>query len=200
MEKKTWTTLLLALAAAFVISGCGSEKKVEDISETTIGISGKGVITEVSVETFDKSFYSGPEVKAMAEEEVQAYNSSVGGENIRILEFEASGDTAKIKMEYQDYQAYSDYKWETLFAGTVEKANEEGMQLDVLLTDLSENKKISKTDILSMGKRMIVILQEPISVQTSGRITHISDNVEVTGKRTAKVTDVESPAYIIFKK
>ena len=80
------------------------------------------------------------------------------------------------------------------------EAYEAGLDFDITLTSTQEDGgQIGKEEILKMGDYGIIILEEPVKVETASKILYTSDNVEVLSGKSAKVTETEEAAYLIIK-
>ena len=99
--------------------------------------------------------------------------------------------TESVELPQYRRDDYSKFNNVTLFTGDVLEAYQAGYDFagkfqsvekgQVTATDVTGN------DILNSYNYGIVILTEPILVTVPGNIVYASDNVEITGKKTARV-------------
>lgn len=193
-----------------LMTGC---TKFEPQSDA-VSIDKKGQITRAFV---DDSFvdesnqpYDVEEIQAMMEDELETYNSKFGVDHITlekcvledgVLTIQIICDQAKY---YQDYCSYfnDDYTTEEddveFFAGTVGEASDFDFKASFQTAD---GESADASQVLANKKYKVVVLNEPIEVRTPGAIQYVSDNVEMLGKKQAKVqeSDQLERAYIIYK-
>ena len=165
----------LAVLIMGLLSGC---EKFEP-EETAISVDNKGQVVSYVKESFDKDYY------------ILDYNTAGGTENVKKKKFEVKDQNAELTMSYATGDDYSKFNNVTLFTGDVLEAYQAGYDFagkfqsvekgQVTATDVTGN------DILNSYNYGIVILTEPILVTVPGNIVYASDNVEITGKKTARV-------------
>lgn len=192
-----------------LLMGCSKFEPKED----AISVDKKGKITRVFADEFvDTSGqpYDVQEIQEMMEQELNLYNRKFGVDHVLleeclledgILTIRITCDEAKY---YADYCSYYNDDFTTeeedveFFAGLVEEAKD--YDFDAAFVD-SNGTAADAEQILSNGKARVVILNEPILVATPGTIQYVSDNVEILGKRQARVAaeDQLKRAYIIYK-
>ncbi len=183
------------LAAALLMAGCN---KFEP-TESTIFITSEGEVKSAIMESFEKSYYDFEELSEEVEKEVKSYCLDVNQEDVITVESLTEENYAvALFMNYRtvgDYEAFNEV---LLFNGTYEEAilaghipgdlyDAEGVQADVSKEELAKLK--------------VIVTEESINVQTSGRIKYVSNNVTVVDKKLAKALEagVTHPAFILYK-
>ncbi|HIV90081.1 MAG TPA: hypothetical protein H9744_00110 [Candidatus Eisenbergiella stercoravium] len=191
-------TVLLLLAAALLLAGCGGNKSTEDV--TSLEFRKNGEVIHTIVEDFSASYYSLDELEAQVQEQVDAYNESAGSNRISVDSAEVTDGVITMVMTFRGAEDYSSFYRQALFCGTVLEAFNAGYDLDIeLVSAQEEGTTISRPDILEMGDRHIIVVREPIVVKPYADILYASAGVEVTGSREAAVTDSQALSYIIFR-
>lgn len=191
--------LLLAVTClTLLLCGCAFSK---DVDTTTIIIDKKGMVVESIVEDFDKDYYHADDLESMITREIQEYNSTAGGEKVKLDSFEQTEDGKQVKVEIQ-YGSADDYKQmneRELFCGTVSDAYNAGYEF-VSMTDQETGAAVSKEGVLELGSKKIVISEEALDIRVSGKITHVSEGVTVKDNKTATLPDDgESLSYVIYE-
>lgn len=199
--KKAGIWVLLTMMILSVM-GCGQAKAATPITENAVILSKDGSITGVYVDVFDREYYTTEGLEAMAREEADAFNQSVGAEKVSFDKIELDEDSVvKLYLKYTDSSAYADFNDTVFFAGTVAEAYSAGIDLDTKLTSLGkEEKTIGKDDLLQMGSSKLVVLKESAFVRLPGNATYVSDGASVTSvKNEIKANFDQDLIYIIYK-
>ena len=190
--------VLLLLAAAMLLAGCGGNKSTEDV--TSLEFKKNGEVVHTIVEDFSASYYSLEELESQVQAQVDEYNTNAGSQRIRVDSAEVTDSVITMVMTFEGAEDYSSFYRQALFCGTVKDAFNAGYDLDVQLASAqAEGASIGRQDILEMGERHIAVVREPIVVKTYADILYASGSVEVTGNREATVTDSQELSYIIFR-
>ena len=74
--------VLLLLAAALLLAGCGGNESTEDV--TSLDFRKNGEVVHTIVEDFSASYYSLEELQSEVQAQVDAYNKSAGKERITV--------------------------------------------------------------------------------------------------------------------
>ncbi|MCI8853949.1 MAG: hypothetical protein HFI31_08200 [Lachnospiraceae bacterium] len=192
-----------------LLAGCSKFEPKED----AISVDKKGKITRVFADEFlDESGqpYDVAEIQDMMERELGQYNRKFGVDHVLleeclvedgILTIRITCDEAKYYMDYCSYYN-DDFATEEddveFFVGTLGEAGD--YDFDASFVDTAGT-SVDGSQILSGGSGNVVILNEPVLVATPGAIQYVSDNVEILGKKQARVIPGEElkRAYIIYK-
>ena len=180
-----------------MISGCS--QKAFEADEDTIYVEDKGSVIGVIVEDCDKDYYNSEELESIINEEIAAYNESVGEGSVAIDTFEVKDKVVKVFTNYKTGIDYEEFNGVEFFSGTIAEALEAGYEFDTDLLDRN-GEKISKDELLEKKAYKVVILEEIITVQVDGKILYHSENTEVKADDKAYVIEeTEELAYIIYK-
>ncbi len=192
------TCLFMPVLFSALISGCS--KKTE-YNETTISISKKGVITNEINESFNKNYYSQDELKSMIEKEIAAYDILTGEKDrVKLEGIRVENGRAKVTMIYNSFSDYADFNKVDFFYGTVNDALSEGFTLDVTMKSTVDGSNVNKDDIVKLGSSHIIIISEPVLVESLSDILYVTANVEVLDKRHGRMSsDSSGRAYMILK-
>lgn len=181
----------LAVLMTGLLSGC--EKFSPE--ETAISVNKDGEIVSFITESFEKDYYRADELEASIDQAIYNYNEQVGGENIEKKKFEVKDQAAKLTINYASGEDYARFNGVTLFAGDVLGAYNVGYDFKGGFQSVDKGTVIAPVtgnEILNSYNYGIVILEENIEVKVPGNIVYVSDNVEVTGKKTARVASAKS--------
>lgn len=189
----------LILLTALLLTGC--QDKFEP-TESTIYITSKGAVRSALMESFDKEYYQLDELSEDVEKEVKAYCLDVNEEAVTVESLTMEGDEVRLFMNYQTVEDYAAFNKVLLFAGTVQEAIENGYELnDPLQADGDTAGNAVELDLEKDGDLKVIITEENLCVQTSGRIRYVSDNVTLVEKKLARTLEASEnhPAFIIYK-
>ena len=188
--KKKWN-LCVVLVLAMLCAGCG--QKFEP-TESTIFVTSKGVVKSAIMESFDKSYYDFDELYKSVEKEVKSYCLDKIEEVIKIT----SLTEVTLVMEYETAKDYADFNEVVLFSGTFAEAVKEGYLPNTLQDAEGMDAEI---DLEKQGNLKVLVTEESVYIQTSGKIKFVSDNVTVLDKKLAKAMEAGKthPAFVLYK-
>ncbi len=186
---------LLILSMAFLLSGCGQEFEP---TESTIYITSKGVVKNAIIESFDKSYYDFDELYDAVEKEVKAYCLDQNEEAVTITSLTKENNSVALLMDYQTVEDYVKFNEVVLFSGIFSEAAAKGY-LPEELYDVEGNSV--EVDLEELGDLKVVVSEESVCLQTSGKIKYVSDNVTIMDKKMARAMEagVTHPAFVLYK-
>ena len=185
----------LVLASAILLMGCG--QKFEP-TESTIFVTSKGVVKSAIMESFDKSYYDFDELYKSVEKEVKVYCLDNIEETVTLTSLTEENDSVTLLMDYQTVEDYANFNEVLLFSGTFAQAVAEGYLPD----NLHDVEGITaEIDLEKQGDLKVLVTEESVCIQTSGRIKFVSDNVTVLDKKLAKAMEAGKthPAFVLYK-
>jgi hypothetical protein len=185
----------LVLASAILLMGCG--QKFEP-TESTIFVTSKGVVKSAIMESFDKSYYDFDELYKSVEKEVKVYCLDNIEETVTLTSLTEENDSVTLLMDYQTVEDYANFNEVLLFSGTFAQAVAEGYLPDTLHDVEGITAEI---DLEKQGDLKVLVTEESVCIQTSGRIKFVSDNVTVLDKKLAKAMEAGKthPAFVLYK-
>ncbi len=184
-----------------------------DPQEDAVTVDKKGRVVRVFADEFlDEAgqAYDVEEIRAMMEQELSVYNRKFGVDHVileectwenGLLRIQIACDEAKYYVDYCGYYNDDFSTEETdveFFAGTVGEAGAYDFGVPFLDT---AGQAVEAGEVLENANSRVIILNEPILVETQGNILYTSNNVELLGKKQARVmaSDGLERAYIIYK-
>ena len=194
---RKWIAGILTVLCAVSFTGCGDAK---DTDITTIKVGKDKSLTGTIVEEFEKEYYDADDLKEYTLDAVAAYNAAGADRDVSVSKVEEKDGMVTLQMKYPTAEDYTGFNGKLFFTGTVAEAYESDMNLDVTLQDVAdENKTAGKSEILQMGEKNIVILQEDVAVEVPGRILYASDGTELLTTKRAIMHPGDGLAYLIYK-
>lgn len=186
---------LLILSMALLVSGCS--QKFEP-TESTIFITSKGLVQSAVIESFDKSYYDFDELYETVEKEVKSYCLDKNEEVVTINSLIEENNSVALLMDYQTAADYAEFNEILLFSGTFSEAAAVGY-LPEELYDVEGNSV--EVDLDKLGELKVVVTEESVCLQTSGKIKYVSDNVTILDKKLAKAMEAGKthPAFVLYK-
>ena len=186
---------LLILSMALLVSGCS--QKFEP-TESTIFITSKGLVQSAVIESFDKSYYDFDELYETVEKEVKSYCLDKNEEVVTINSLIEENNSVALLMDYQTVADYAEFNEILLFSGTFSEAAAVGY-LPEELYDVEGNSV--EVDLDNLGEVKVVVTEESVCLQTSGKIKYVSDNVTILDKKMAKAMEAGKthPAFVLYK-
>ncbi|NCB91154.1 MAG: hypothetical protein EOM40_01075 [Clostridia bacterium] len=179
-------SIALVLSAVVLLSGCG---KIEDVTESTVTVDEKGVVTEALVETFSSEQYDLTELESSVKELVDAYNKDAGKTQVTLKKTEVKDETAHVLMEYGTDDDYRGFNQVDFFAGTVKDAVKDEYSFSGDFTDKSGKDVSEGTVPDNCEDAKVVIIREPLCVLVPGTILYVSKNMEILGNDRARLVD-----------
>lgn len=206
MKKSTFRILLCG--CILLLGGC-AEKAPEnlaaaEVTEETLYLRSDGTVQSAYLEDFARDYYREAELKTFMQEMVERYNERSGGE-VTLAELTVSGGKASAVLNYDNLERYSDFNRD---AGTPEDqkiaetlTSEEAVArfgTESFYQAKNQKGNVSAKEALEGKKRLIVSVEGPIQVKTSGTILYYSAG-RLTDATTLAVGEDET-AVIVYKK
>lgn len=196
---KKISQIMLVIMATVMLVGCAGGNEVAEQGDS-IQIAKDGSITGMLTDVLDQSYYDSDELKTMIETEIAEANTTLGNQAVTLEDYECdSAGNVKVKVQYADSNAYTAFNGGTFYCGDAVTAKDtyglKGNFLDV------KDGKITTEDAVVSEDTTVVVLSENVNVSVPGKIVAITDNVEITGKKSASVSlnSEEELAYIVYK-
>lgn len=188
-------SLCLLLAGTILLTGCS--QKFEP-TQSTIFVTSKGTVKSAIMESFEEEYYNFEELKNDVEKMVQDYCKETSENAVVVESFTEENDAVTLMMQYETVQDYNDFNDMVLFSGTLLEAEDAGYipgelyDIEGQMVSLNEEEK---------GALKVIVTEESISIQTSGKIKCVSDNVTILDSKLAKALEagVEHPAFVVYK-
>ena len=181
--------LILAVLALCVLTGCSKFSP----KETAVSVGKEGTVTAAVIDTLDQSYYDGEELKASVEESVAEYNAGAGEDTITVEEFEIGEEKdVKLFMEYASYKDYAAFNNVDFYVGDITDGyNNGGYRFETTFCQVEKGEavegEIKREEIFAGANHPMVVFSESMAVEVPGEILYVSSNVEVTGKKSARM-------------
>ncbi|MBQ7955396.1 MAG: hypothetical protein IJ282_06560 [Lachnospiraceae bacterium] len=214
---KSITVAAVSLAVVMGLTGCsGKMPMINEVEDSVLYLTKEGTVTAYLVETFDKDYYSAAELEQMILLEIEDYNSraNAGDETKKkvslidvcspeeknpIQGITEDTNTVTVQMEYANAEEYGGYNGNTMFFGTVSKANAAGYPIKADLLSVFDGSTLTKEDAQTMTDKHVLILQEKVPVVVPYKVLYASSGVTVD-KDTVIFDGTEGElAYVIMK-
>lgn len=192
--KKT-LNFCMVLAAAIFLSGCGN--KFEP-TESTIFVTSKGEVHSAIMESFDEAYYDFEELSEDVERAVKSYCLDENEEVVTVESLSQGNDEVSLFMNYQTADDYAAFNEVLLFTGTYAEAASAGYVPEELY---NAEGAIVDTESDELDNLKVVVTEESICIQTSGKIKYVSDNVSIVDKKLARALEAGKghPAFVLYK-
>lgn len=209
MKKKK--AVLAALIAAGMLTGCLGDGGSSTLNgeSSRIFVTEEGILKTSTVETYaEQDYYNAEELKAYLEEAVSAYNGTHGqgavtldsctmekGSAQMIFRYGSGNDLVGFVSEYEDKANQVDSIDMTTLSDVLGQIESEG----TVFVKASDGKQADKKALSNKGESHAVVVetQNPVTIQTQGKLLFISDNAVVKDRHTVQISQGKS--YIIFK-
>ncbi|MCR4655648.1 MAG: hypothetical protein K5770_05395 [Lachnospiraceae bacterium] len=191
--------VLFVLLEMLFITGCRGKS---DYDETLIRILKKGKIESDIVEPFGENYYDEAELTEMLNESAREYNEKAGEKDcVSIEDIRVAKDIARVVIVYRDSSDYAEFNKVDFFYGTVSEALSNGFDLNMTMLSLEDGRKKGFAELSGIADSHIVILSEPILVETNSDIKYVSANVEYLDETHARMSSESSGlACIVLEK
>ena len=150
------------------------------------------------MESFEKGYYNLEELSGEIESAVQAYCSEGNEGTVVVESLTEANDMVTLQMQYADAAVYSEFNDMVLFSGTLSEAEAAGYSFDELYDLEGQQAELTAEEENTLK---VIITEEEVCIQTSGKIKYISDNVTMIDTKLARAleADVEHPAFVVYK-
>jgi ATP-dependent protease HslVU (ClpYQ) peptidase subunit len=199
--------ILTVLVTAGMLTGCLGRGGISG-SASQIYITSEGGLQTETVEKYEKhDYYNSDELKSYVEEKISDYNKSHGDGAVVLATCTMENGKATMKLNYNSGENLVEF---------AKESNDTANQVDSIAVDLlsqkleqietegvtfvkTNGKQADKEALLKKGECHVAVVetQNPVTLQTQGKILFISDKVEVKNGHTA--TLAQGKNYIIFK-
>lgn len=205
--RKIISISLVCLLMTGLFSACGKSLEAD---RDTVYVQKKGKVIGAAIADFDKDYYDQEELKAFAEEKVEAYQKEHGNDSVKIDEFSVEEKVAKLYMKYASCEDYQTFNEVTLFSGTIPQALAAGFDFDTGFTEIKDGKAAGAVDnkVIVDTDYKVVILSEKVDVKVDGTVLYMSsDYTTLKSKDTVTVQLPEdagdgeelSLVYVVYK-
>lgn len=209
MKKAVWAALALSLGVT--AAGCSPKTSTFPPKQNSIYVARTGDLYTAIVEAYDPldTGYNGEELKAMAAEEVSAYNEQYAAgadrEPVLVAECTVAEGTASIVYQYADPEAlcrFTEISQDTAnhpesIAVSTNSAGIGGEDIQGTWTDARKREAASPEAVMKRKDLPMVVVRGNVTVQTEGRILYYCGAVDLKDEYTARVTG--GTAYIVFR-
>ena len=177
--KRTLGVCLLC-AGALLMTGCSN--KFEP-TESTLFVTSKGMVYSAVMESFEAAYYNYDETNPEA---------------VTVESLVEENDMVTLLMHYETVDDYAKFNEVILFSGTLSEAMEAGYRPEHLLDADGEPAEFNMEE---HGAVKVVVTEENVCVQTTGKIKFVSDNVSIIDSKLAKTMEAgESElAFVLYK-
>lgn len=201
--------IVVFLTAILLMMLVGCSDAAEE--QTSISIDKNGKVSQRIIESFDQTYYNFEEFQTLVTETVAGYNNSQDGEKIVIKEckYNEKQSLVILNLSYASCLDYKAFNQRELYNGTLESAKETYDFNDKFLDTTGKECDIQQV-LAAEPSAKVIVLQEPIAVDTLSEIRYVSGNVEILGETRAKVKSdseldpdsadslIKGYAYIIY--
>lgn len=181
-------TTVILLVTASLLTACGNP--INKMKANTVYINKEGKVESLSVEEFDKEYYSEDELKQFIDKEVTAQQKERGEGSISLKDFEVKEEKASLKLLYSNTDDYVAFTDTTLEQGDYAKSlldnKKEFMDLKWIEAD---TKKEVKEFPEEMEGLKYVVIEDPDGIQLllDGTVMYYSSQVEFIDKNLIQV-------------
>ncbi len=187
---KRFKGIVLAVVMLGLLTGCSKKFSPQ---ETAVSVDKDGVVTAAVLDKLDQSYYDAEELKSQVEKSVSEYNGTEGEDTITVEQFDISeeGDV-KLFMKYASAEDYAAFNNVDFYAGDITNGyNKGGYRFEIGFQEVEKGeltgKALTREEIFKGQNHYLVVFTEPMGVEVPGNILYVSDNVEITGKRSARM-------------
>ncbi|MCI8993393.1 MAG: hypothetical protein HFG80_11845 [Eubacterium sp.] len=115
------------VVSAGILAGCSGGL---DADVSTVKVDKKGRITGLTVESFEKDYYSKEDLESFITEQVENYIAQNPDSKVEVKDISVEDQTAKVMVEYAGCEEYASFNEADFYAGTVVQARAAGYRFD----------------------------------------------------------------------
>ena len=103
-----------------------------------------------------------------------------------------------LQMQYESAAVYSEFNDMILFSGTLSEAKAAGYSVGELYDTEGQLAEMTAEEENTLK---VIITEEDVCIQTSGKIKYVSDNVTLIGTKLVRALEagVNHPAFVVYK-
>ena len=202
---------LAALLAVGMLTGCLGNGGSSTLSSESsrIFVTEEGTLQTATVESYSQQdYYNGEELKAFLEEAVSQYNGANGQNQVTLDSCTLDNGTARMMFHYASAEALIGFTTqyedkanlvESIDLNKLSEVYGQSESEGVTFIKASDGKKVDQKAVSKKGSSQAVVVtsDNPVTIQTQGKIQLVSDNVVIKDSHTVQTTKGKS--YIIFK-
>lgn len=177
---------LLVVLMVSALCACGGKQSSGD---EELVIAKDGTITSTIVEPFEQEYYDLLELLDMIQLEIAQHNQDAGTEGIVLNSLEMVEENCVANMTYQTAQDYALFNEVPFFAGTLEEAAAEGVDLDVALTEAGKDAVTDLKELEEPEEYQLVVWYGDMPVEVPGKIRYYSEGLQVLGSKKIVADD-----------
>lgn len=208
---KKLKAVLAAVLAAGMMTGClgiGGSSTLNTES-SRIFVTKEGTFQTATVESYaQQDYYSADELKSFLEEAVSEYNGENGQNQVTLDSCTLDSGTARMMFHYASPDAligfttqYEDKanQVESIAVSRLSDVYDQSESEGTAFIKASDGKKADRKALSKRGENQAIVVtsENPVTIQTQGRLLFVSDNVVIKDKHTVQTTKGKS--YIIYK-
>ncbi|MDK2966877.1 MULTISPECIES: hypothetical protein [Lacrimispora] len=208
---KKLKAVLAAVLAAGMMTGClgiGGSSTLNTES-SRIFVTEEGTFQTATVESYaQQDYYSADELKSFLEEAVSKYNGENGQNQVTLDSCTLDSGTARMMFHYASPDAligfttqYEDKanQVESIAVSRLSDVYDQSESEGTAFIKASDGKKADRKALSKRGENQAIVVtsENPVTIQTQGRLLFVSDNVVIKDKHTVQTTKGKS--YIIYK-
>ena len=189
---------IVFLTTGLYLTGCTKER-----DESCLTIKKSGAVTHRIVENFEEENYDLEELRAMTDEEIDAfYDQSEGKGEVELTQLKESDGKLTMVMDYDSVEAYNEFNETTLFSGTIEEAlkqQDKNYFSEENLIQAKDSAQVKTEDVIKDTSLSTVIFGEHMLYELDKKILYYSENVELISEKCARLKDSEQgPGYLLY--
>lgn len=181
--------MVLTALALGMLTACGRSS----LKETGVSVGKDGALTAEVFDRLDQNYYDAEELKTNVESSVAEYNNGAGENAITVEKLEISEEgEVELSMKYASCKDYMDFNNVDFYAGDITDGyNDKGYRFETTFRQVEKGEivgdEIKREEIFAGSNHPMIVFSEPMLVEVPGKILYVSSNVEVTGKKTARM-------------
>lgn len=186
------------LIMALVMTACNSTPSLNvRMDASTILVLSDGTVQSVSVEEFNKNYYSADELGLYVNEIIQSYVSKVGKDVVKKEDLKVEDGTATLVLSYatvEDYSALNNIP--TTLKTAVEFRNDES--LPNTYYSVENKSETTKESALSNDNYKVLVTTDPgVMIQVEGKIKFYA-NANLVNKTTVEALE-DGVTVVVFE-
>ena len=188
---------IVFLTVGLCLNGCTKKQ-----NESCLTIKKSGAVTHRIIEDFGEENYDLEELRAMTEEEIDAFYDQSEGKSVELTQLKESGGKLTMVMDYNSVEAYNEFNETALFSGTIEEAlkqQDKNYFSDENLIRAKDSSQVKTEDIIKDTSLSTIIFEENVLYELEKKILYHSENVELISGKCARLKESEKgPGYLIY--
>lgn len=195
--KRLLKKLSIVMLLICLTTGCGNPLK--KMTKSTLYIEKNGKVQSLSVESFEKEYYTEEGLKTFIEKEITTQQKERGEDSVCMKAFEVKEKKAVLQLQFasiDDYQRFTDIE---IKSGQYQKMIGKEYKVSTIIENETQEKK-KLEQIENLEELHYILLKDPEGIQLlfDNQVKYCSENVTILDKNLVSIP-ADEQCFILYE-